>query len=130
MTDFWKTVTTRWQDSLNVLFGVWLVFSPWALQFGAIESAFWNAVVVGLIITAAALAALVNFHEWEEWIGIAFGLWLVVSPWVLGFTKALPEAGAAGGAVATWNFVVVGVLTIALAAWSLRDMRHRQSHAA
>lgn len=128
MTDFWKTVTTRWQDSLNVVFGLWLILSPWALQYATIEGAFWNAIIVGMIVAAAALAALVDFHEWEEWAGMAFGLWLVASPWVLGFAGA--EAVAVGSGVATWNFVVIGVLTLAFAAWSLRDMRYRGSRTA
>jgi membrane protein YdbS with pleckstrin-like domain len=25
------------------------------------------------------------FREWEEWIACALGLWIAVSPWVLGF---------------------------------------------
>ena len=130
MTDFWKTLTTRWQDSLNVLLGVWLILSPWALQFTGSQTAFWNAIVVGVIIAAAAFAALVEFHEWEEWADIAFGAWLVVSPWVLGFgaVPATEEGTVATNFVpATWNFVAVGGLTLLLAAWSLRDERHRVS---
>ena len=82
------------------------------LGFAPETVAMWNAVLIGLVIAAAALSALVDFHKWEEWADMAFGLWLLVSPWVLGFAATL--------AVATWNFVLVGILTIALAAWSLR----------
>ena len=112
MSNFWKTVTERWQDSVNVVLGVWLILSPWILQIAGNSTALWNALLIGVVIAAAALGALVSYHKWEEWADMAFGLWLVVSPWILGFAATL--------AAATWNFVLVGVLTIALAAWSLR----------
>lgn len=138
MADFWKTAVSRWQDSANLVLGVWLVSSPWALQFTANERALWNAYVLGVIIAVAAIAALVKFQEWEEWADMVFGVWLIVSPWVLGFgtTMAGTEAGApvagteAGAFAATWNFVVVGVLTIGLAAWSIWDQRQHESRAA
>jgi SPW repeat len=113
MSDFRKNVTESWQDSVNVVLGVWLILSPWILGFAASQAAMWNAVVVGVVIAAAALGALFSFQKWEEWADMAFGVWLVISPWVLGFAATL--------ATATWNFVVVGLLTVALAAWSLRD---------
>jgi hypothetical protein len=122
MASMLKSVARRWQDSVNLVLGVWLVISPWVLQFAAEPRAMWNAVILGVVIAAAAILALVQFHEWEEWADMAFGLWLIVSPWVLGFAETL--------ATATWNFVVVGVLTIGLAAWSLRDERQRTSRTA
>ena len=125
MESFWKTVTTRWQDSLNFLLGLWLILSPWALGYTASGAAFWNAIVLGLVLGALAVAALVEFREWEEWIGMALGAWLAISPWVLGFGTTV--TGLTGGAfAATWNFVVVGVLSIALAAWSLAGRRQEE----
>lgn len=122
MEGFWKTVTTRWQDSINFLLGLWLILSPWALGYTATQAAFWNAIVLGLVIGAIAIAALVEFREWEEWLDMALGAWLVISPWLLGFGTTV--TGLEGGVfAATWNFVVVGVLTIALAAWSLAERR-------
>lgn len=128
MTDYWKTVTNRWQDSVNLLLGVWLFLSPWALQFTANASAFWNALVLGVVIGAAALAALIQFREWEEWAGIAFGAWLVISPWALGF-GTLQRGDVPDAFVATWNFVVVGLLTVGLAAWSLMAKRQHGTRA-
>jgi hypothetical protein len=126
MTDFRKVAAERWQDSANVVLGAWLVLSPWILQFAALDQALWNAVIVGLIVGAAALAALVRFHRWEEWVDIALGAWLVVSPWVLGFAALAAAEGTAAGAVAaTWNFVLVGLMIMVLAGWSLRDAQHR-----
>lgn len=119
MTNFWKKLSESWQDTVSLILGVWLVLSPWVLGFTMTEAAMWNAVAFGLLISVMAVLALVEFHEWEEWADMAVGLWLVVSPWVLGFAMTM---GA--GSATTWNFVVVGILTLGMAAWSLRDHRH------
>lgn len=82
------------------------------------------AVVVGLCphqtasawISAALIAlvaggALAQLHQWEEWVNAFLGLWVAVSPWLLGF---------AGIASAMWTHLVVGIAVVALAAYELR----------
>ena len=113
MTDFWKKATDNWQDSVTLILGLWLIVSPWVLGFAGLEAATWNAVVFGLVIAAMALAALTTFRDWEEWIDMAIGAWLAISPWILGF------ATSAEGSTLTGNFVVAGLLVLALSAWSL-----------
>lgn len=122
MTNFMKRMTDNWQDSLSLIVGVWLFFSPWVLGYSLLQGAMWNAVVFGLVIALMALAVLIAFHEWEEWADMAVGLWLIASPWVLGFAAMAADPGAAA---ATWNAVVVGLLTFGMAAWSLIDHRGR-----
>lgn len=124
MTNFTKRLTDNWQDGLSLILGVWLVASPWVLGFAMLQGATWNAVIFGLIVALMALAVLIEFHEWEEWADMAIGAWLAVSPWVLGFTM---EAGGAeaGSSVATANFVIVGLLVLGMAMWSLIGHRGR-----
>ncbi|WP_101067341.1 SPW repeat protein [Roseovarius salinarum] len=110
MAEIVKTAKQYWADALNIILGLALIASPWVLQFASLNAAMGNAIVIGALIALMGLAALVNFRKWEEWLSMVIGLWLIVSPWVL---------GVAGTAAATWTFVVVGVLAIALAAWSL-----------
>ncbi|WP_072390872.1 SPW repeat protein [Hyphomicrobium sp. CS1GBMeth3] len=98
-----------WQDVLNCLLGVGLFFSPWALGFASEQTAAWNAYVVGAIIAVMAFAAMVAFHDWEEWVSVALGTWLVVSPWLLGFSTV-------GSAMLT--HVVIGIAALVLAIWS------------
>jgi hypothetical protein len=76
-----------------------------------------NAVVIGALILVAEVVELSIFRDWEEWINVLAGLWLVVSPWVLGIVTV----------TARWNFVVVGALVVALALYELREMRSRAS---
>jgi len=128
MANFWRNLTTNWQDSVNLLLGVWLFASGWILAFTAIQFAFWNSLIFGVVLALMAFAALISFKEWEEWVDMLVGVWLIVSPWMLGFAEFTREAGGAAYA-ATWNFLTVGIVTFALAAWSVRDHRHRESEA-
>lgn len=99
----------QWRDIVNLVLGVWIVISPWTLGFAAEQAAAWNAYIVGVIIAVAALAALVNFHKWEEWVNVVLAAWLIVSPWALG-TAALSAL--------MWNQIIVGLVIGALAIWS------------
>lgn len=112
--------SNRWEDWGNLLLGAWLFISPWALQFAAgtgtdaaITTAAWNAWISGAVIAAIAVAALFQLQQWEEWTNVVVGLWVAVSPWVLGFT---------GLTAATSNAVIVGILAVCLAGWDLYDI--------
>ena len=83
----------HWQDAVNAILGVWLILSPWAMGFQGETMAVSNAVIVGLALIAAALGAIFVPRAWEEWTEGALGVWLVVSPWVLGFASAQCRRG-------------------------------------
>lgn len=110
----------HWQDAVSVLLGVWLVVSPWVLGFEGNAVALWNSVILGVVLAVASGAALVKFHEWEEWADMAMGLWLVAAPWLLGYAAL---------ATPTWNHVLVGLAAIAMAAWSIWHFRHQPGRA-
>lgn len=105
-----KLATKHWQDPLNVILGLWMAASPWLLAYSGEQAAMWNAVIFGLIIAGAELTALFRVMAWEEWASFAIGIWLAISPWVLGFNSI---------AAATWNAVIVGLVVAALAMWAL-----------
>jgi hypothetical protein len=100
----------HWQDPVNALVGVWLICSPWALGFQSEMNVLANSVIVGLLLIAAALGAIFVPRAWEEWTEGALGLWLAVSPWVLGF---------AGQRTAMISAVASGVVVMVLALWVL-----------
>jgi hypothetical protein len=58
------------------------------------------------VIAGLSIAALAAFAQWEEWLNLLLGLWVLVSPWALGFQ----------GTTAAWVHIVVGILVAALAA--------------
>lgn len=118
-----STITPKrgnWEDWGNLLLGVWLFVSPWVLQFAAglgsdanTTIAVWNAWICGGVIAVIAVSALFQLHQWEEWANVVVGIWVAISPWVLGFT---------GLTTATSNAVIVGILAVCLAGWDLYDI--------
>jgi hypothetical protein len=63
-------------------------------------------------IAAISLAAIFAFANWEEWANLALGIWLVVSPWVLGFThtSAMHFSVGVGAAVAFMAILEIWLL--------------------
>jgi hypothetical protein len=102
----------QWEDWASWAFGIWLCISPWALQFDLDSVPTRNAVIVGFVIILAEVVTLSIFRPWEEWINVALGAWLVISPWVLGIAST----------AATANSVIIGVLVIALALYEMRSV--------
>jgi SPW repeat len=76
----------HWQDGVNALIGLLVVLSPWVLGFQADLAVTSNAVLVGLALIAAAMGAMLVPRAWEEWTEAVIGLWLMASPFVLGFS--------------------------------------------
>jgi hypothetical protein len=100
----------HWQDLVNAVLGIWVIVSPWALGFEGSSMAMSNAVIVGLALVAAALGAAFVPRAWEEWTEAALGLWLVVAPWILGFS-AIRDA--------MLSTTIAGLVVLALALWTL-----------
>jgi len=73
------------QDWISLVCGALLFISPWALGFAGDLMAARTAWVGGIVIAVMAIAALVQFAEWEEWVTLVVGLAVAISPWVLGF---------------------------------------------
>jgi SPW repeat len=71
-------------DVYKLLLGAFLFVSPWLFAF-AHSVAGTDVWVSGAAIAAASIAALLMFAEWEEWVMLVGGLWLVLSPFALGF---------------------------------------------
>jgi hypothetical protein len=67
-----------------------------------------NAVAVGLLVMLLAWQELMLPETWEEYLEVAFGLWLAISPWVIGYSDdglATVMHVALGGAVAALGVV-------------------------
>ena len=110
--DKWRNAAVC--DVVNLILGVFLFFSPWFFHFApGAES--WNAWVAGIVIAALSIAALSAFAEWEEWLNLIVGLWILVSPWALKFS---------GSTNAMRTDVIVGLIVAVIAAIELW-MLHR-----
>jgi hypothetical protein len=109
-----KTVD-RFQDWANLILGVLLFLAPWLFGFADQALAAWNSWIAGIIVAALSVTALVRFAEWEEWVNLAVGVWLLASPWLLGF---------AGVRSAMWVSVILGAVIAVMAAWEAWTARH------
>lgn len=100
----------HWQDPVNALLGAWLILSPWILRLQDNRIAMADFIVVGVLLLATALGAIWLPRAWEEWTAAALGVWLMVSPWILGF---------AGSTLAVQVAIFTGLAAVVLTLWVL-----------
>jgi hypothetical protein len=88
-------------DLYNLLLALVLFASP--LFFAhASRAAGFDLRLSSAAIIILSIAAMIAYSTWEEWINLALGLWLVASPYLLGFahTRAMHFAVGIGSAIA------------------------------
>ncbi len=91
--------------------GVWLGVSPYVMGYTLNRSATGNACGLGISIVVFNLIIACRLEDkGEEILNIMLGLWLVLSPFSLGFFGETD--------VAT-NAIAVGMMLIALAVWQI-----------
>src|SRR5689334_13523420 len=71
-------------DLYNLVLGAFLIASPWLFHMTR-EAARVETWGVGALLVAISMATLLAFSLWEEWITFAVGIWMIASPWLLGF---------------------------------------------
>lgn len=106
----------HWQDWTSLALGIWLVVSPWVLGFSDNGVATWNAILFGLGVVALELADVYYPDPWPERVGALMGVWVAVSPIVLGFSAELPAA------IST---MLAGLLIVALGTWTYWTETHK-----
>lgn len=57
------TAFAQWEEWANLALGVWLIISPWVLQFAANMNAMWTHVVLGALVTAVSAWALWDYRQ-------------------------------------------------------------------
>ncbi|HVV40799.1 MAG TPA: SPW repeat protein [Nitrobacter sp.] len=72
-------------DIYNLVLALVLFAAPWFLSLTktATEMDLW---ISGAAIAVISLGAIAAFTRWDEWANLFLGLWLIASPWLLGFT--------------------------------------------
>jgi len=71
-------------DLYNLLLAALLFVSPWLFRLtnGSGKMDLW---ATGAVIALISLAAMIAYKDCEEWANFLLGLWLIASPWLLGF---------------------------------------------
>ncbi|HEY7000178.1 MAG TPA: SPW repeat protein [Candidatus Udaeobacter sp.] len=98
---------------LNVLLGIWVIISPFVVQFARLPAAMWNNVIVGIVIAILALIRTSTPRQigWS-WANGILGIWMIISPFALGtMTTAI-----------LWNNIILGIV-IAIVASANASMR-------
>jgi peptidoglycan/LPS O-acetylase OafA/YrhL len=81
-----------WEDWLGMLLGVLIVVSPWFpfsnhdVMDAERGIMILNTFVVGMLVFGLGQLEYVALQRWEEVGEIAFGLWLIASPMILGYS--------------------------------------------
>jgi hypothetical protein len=114
-------MSQRWQDYVTTLIGVWVLFSLEIIHFFFPELVFtraiaWSQGAAGFALIAVGASAVGGYQLWEEWVDVILGLWLIVSPWILGFGD-LPAL--------RWNAIIPGAAVVILASLVLLTGRGR-----
>lgn len=111
----------RWASAGNVLAGLWLIVAPFILDFEGADTAQWNHIIVGaaVLILAAIRAFNPDVRESLSWMNVVLGLWMIVSPFLLGYANV---------DAAQTNALITGVIILGLAAFSAYETNeaHRE----
>jgi hypothetical protein len=106
-----------------MLLGVLIVLSPWfpmqtslAMTDAEHSFVFLNTFTIGIVVFGLAQLEYVALQRWEEAAEIVAGLWLIASPYVLGYSG--------DGLLAIWHMILGGfvVLLAALQLWQDWDL--------
>src|ERR1700739_4243329 len=74
------------QDLVNLFLGIWAVITPWLIGNHPAAGVVADYGITGILIAFFACAGLIAFRPWRGGMNIVLGVWLLVSPWILGFT--------------------------------------------
>jgi hypothetical protein len=102
-------------NSANMILGIILFIAPWLFGFSNEPWAVLNARLAGGLVVMLALLATVRTYDWEEWLNVIAGLWIIGAPWMLWFDDVL---------AARWVHVIVGFCVVAVAAFELYRLYH------
>ena len=104
-----------WQETGNLIVGIWLFLSPLIFRFFHwADMDTMNFLVMGVAIAAVAVLAKYMHALWEDWVTLILGVWMVISPWLMGFTD---------NKVAFVDAVIAGLFVVGIAlSAAYRDM--------
>lgn len=110
--------------------GVWEILAPFIIGYSAVTGGLVDAVVLGGVLLALGLWTALSRSEGTiqglSWINAVLGVWLVVAPFIVGYS---------GNAGAMVNDIIVGAVVLVVEVWgalavgSHRGATLREKHA-
>ncbi len=110
----------KWATWITFILGLWLIVAPFALAYGATApGSRAEDVIMGILIAAFSLwASLAPAPPaGVSWLIFIFGIWVLIAPFVLGFSHA--------SSAAVGNNVIIGIVTLILGLISAVGTRRR-----
>ena len=104
-----------WEDTVELLFAVWILVSPFLLGYFHVASASAIMIFIGAVLFMTTQLGLSLQTPWEDWTNLILALLLIVSPWMFGFSTVK---------VAVINAVASG---ICVAIFALLSLSHEYS---
>jgi hypothetical protein len=103
---------------INLILGIWLLVSPFAIGTTAMSATVGNNVVLGVLLIATSwwILAALNQVVGVSWFQMLCGIWLVIAPFVLHY-RAVSHALA--------NDVVVGIIVFVVGLIESQALVHR-----
>lgn len=97
------------KDLANMILGLWMAISPWALGVDtSLEpNILYNCVLTGVLVAVFAGWAAASPRKWREYVLVLLGFWLLIAPVTFTYRSS----------VALWNDALIGlgVAIVALA---------------
>ncbi|HVU34923.1 MAG TPA: SPW repeat protein [Opitutaceae bacterium] len=105
MNESEKQQTISWASGINLIAGIWLFISTWAVSSAASSSRS-NDIIFGIIVFVLSWIRLANRSRSgaASWLNVLAGIWLIIAPFALHFETAGQ----------TWNSVIVGIIVAIL----------------
>ena len=105
----------QWQYGMVTVFGLLLLAMPWLLRFyDDLPIRSWDFYVIGALVAAAGAAGLHLRSHAAARLAPALGLWMLASPWLLGFMSVIEARNSA------W---VLGGFVFLMSMWALLERR-------
>lgn len=90
----------RTMSIANLIFGVWLIISPYILSYNT-GQARWEQTIAGIVVAILALVRWASPAQmWASWINFLIGVWLIIAPYATGYQSS----------AAKWNEVIFGII--------------------
>lgn len=108
---------TKWMSWTNGILGLLLLIAPFTFGYSGLRAAFWNSMVIGILIAA--------FSFWEafnvESSGVSsilsvLGIWTIFAPYLLGYAAIRS---------AFWINLIIGLIVAVLAGYQAMQTSRR-----
>lgn len=117
-----SVTTSKSLSILNMIFGIWLIISPYILTYSTAQAK-WQQTVAGVIVLVlAGVRYFVPRASWASWINAIVGAWMIIAPFATNYNDT----------AAYWNEVIFGIGVLLVALWNASlhpiDIHHSGHH--